>query len=93
MVPAGLPEVDLIEAVDASELIEPIAICYADAEAHGVAIERIQADSRRGATASDAPAVFAVPSLKAVSFRFPLAPSQFSSDTVELVHAGLSKPA
>ena len=39
------------------------------------------------------PAVFAVSWLKAVSFRFPLAPSQLPNDKVELVHAGLSKPA
>ena len=39
------------------------------------------------------PAVFAVSWLKAVSFRFPLAPSQLLNDRVELVHAGLNNPA
>src|SRR5271154_3557948 len=39
------------------------------------------------------PAVAAVSWLKAVSFRFPLAPSQLPNDRVELVHAGLNKPA
>jgi hypothetical protein len=56
-------------------------------------IERIQADPGVGPPPLMPPAVFAVLSLKAVSFRFPLAPSQLSNDMVEVVHAGLNKPA